>query len=72
MTLTEGSAEHLRRREISRLFRRLNFSPDEAEVIEYFSRSLVAELLDGPVRETLSVTAARNAASGRTERLTRL
>lgn len=72
MTPTEDSAEDLRRREISRLFCRLSFSSEEAEAIESLSRSLVAELLDGPIRETLLRSGIRSAASHRTERTIRL
>lgn len=72
MTLSENSAEDLRRREVSRLFRRLSFSTKEAEAIESLSRSLVGELLDGPIRETLLRPGIQSVSSHRTERTIRL
>jgi glutamyl-tRNA reductase len=49
-------AEHTRAREIRHLFSKLNLSAEQAEVIERFSRSLVDEIIRGPIAETFTLT----------------
>lgn len=48
------SAEQIRHREVSRLLKKLNLSPDEEEAIERLSYSLVARLLLGPISEVMA------------------
>jgi glutamyl-tRNA reductase len=47
-------AESIRAREVRRLFNKLSLSPEQGEAIENFSRSLVEELVRGPIAKTLS------------------
>lgn len=54
MRLGQDSAEQIRRHEVTRALKKVNLSPEEAEVIERLSRSLVAKLLDGPISKVLA------------------
>jgi hypothetical protein len=50
----QDSAEQIRRHEVSRTLKKANLSPEEVEVIELLSRSLVGKLLDGPITEVMA------------------
>jgi Glutamyl-tRNAGlu reductase, dimerisation domain len=54
MTLGPDSVERIRRHEVSRALKKTNLSPDDKEVIDLFSRSLVGRLLHGPISEILA------------------
>ena len=54
MTRGGDSVERMRRHEVSRALKKVNVSPEEAEIIDLLSRSLVGKLLDGPISEVLS------------------
>ncbi len=54
MRLGQDSAEEIRRREVSRALGKVNFSPEEEEVIELLSRSLVGKLLRGPISTVIA------------------
>ena len=54
MRLGQDSAEQIRRHEVSRALKKVNLSPDEEEVIERLSRSLVGELLHGPISRVMA------------------
>jgi glutamyl-tRNA reductase len=47
------SVESIRAREVRRLFNKLSLSPEQGETIENFSRSLVEELVRGPIAKTV-------------------
>jgi hypothetical protein len=47
------SVESIRAREVRRLFNKLSLSPEQREAIENFSRSLVEEVVSGPVAKTV-------------------
>ena len=47
----QNSVERIRRHEVSRALNKVNLSPEEEEVIDLFSRSLVGRLLHGPISE---------------------
>jgi Glutamyl-tRNAGlu reductase, dimerisation domain len=47
------SVERIRRHEISRALKKVNLSPEEEEVVDLFSRSLVGRLLHGPISEVM-------------------
>jgi glutamyl-tRNA reductase len=47
------SVESIRAREVRRLLGKLSLSPEQGEVIENFSRSLVEELVRGPIAKTV-------------------
>jgi glutamyl-tRNA reductase len=51
-------AERTRAREIRHLLSKLSLSVEQAEVIEGFSRSLVEEIIRGPIAETVALTKA--------------
>jgi hypothetical protein len=50
----QDSVERIRRHEVSRALKKTNLSPDDEEVIDLFSRSLVGRLLHGPISEVLA------------------
>jgi glutamyl-tRNA reductase len=50
---SQNSAEHIRRREVSRILKKMDLSPEEEEAIERLSHSLVAKLLPGPISEVM-------------------
>lgn len=47
------TVERFRRHEVSRALKKVNLSPEEQEVIDLFSRSLVGRLLHGPISEVM-------------------
>jgi glutamyl-tRNA reductase len=47
------SVESIRAREVRRLFNKLSLSPEQGEAVENFSRSLVEELVRGPIAKTV-------------------
>jgi hypothetical protein len=49
----QNSVERIRRHEVSRALKKVNLSPEEEEVINRFSRSLVGRLLEGPISEVM-------------------
>jgi hypothetical protein len=49
----QNSVERIRRHEVSRALNKVNLSPEEEEVIDVFSRSLVGRLLHGPISEVM-------------------
>jgi hypothetical protein len=49
-------AERTRAREICHLLSKLNLSAEQAEVIKSFSRSLVDNIIRGPIAETFTPT----------------
>ena len=49
----QNSVERIRRHEVSRALNKVNLSPEEEEVIDLFSRSLVGRLLHGPISEVM-------------------
>jgi glutamyl-tRNA reductase len=61
----ENDAEIIRRREVSRVVSAKNLSPEEAEVVESMSRSLVDGLLRGPISAALGRAADRRTRVGR-------
>jgi hypothetical protein len=52
--LDQDSAERIRRREVSRILKKGDLSPEVEEAIEQLSFSLVAELLRGPISEIMA------------------
>jgi glutamyl-tRNA reductase len=52
--LRQDSAEQIRRREVSRILKKMDLSSEEEEVIERFSYSLVAKLLIGPISKVMA------------------
>ena len=50
----QDSVERIRRHEVSRTLKKTNLSPDDEDVIDLFSRSLVGRLLHGPISEVLA------------------
>ena len=54
MMPARDSVERIRRHEVSRALKKTNLSPEDKEVIDLFSRSLVGKLLDGPISEVLA------------------
>ena len=46
-----AASEQIRRREVSRLLRRTDLSPNEEEIVDSLSRSLVDGLFFGPISE---------------------
>jgi hypothetical protein len=50
----QNSVERIRRHEVSRALKKVNLSPEEEEVIDLFSRSLVGRLLEGPISEVIA------------------
>jgi Glutamyl-tRNAGlu reductase, dimerisation domain len=50
----QNSVERIRRHEVSRALKKVNLSPEEEEVIDLFSRSLVGRLLHGPISEVIA------------------
>jgi glutamyl-tRNAGlu reductase-like protein len=59
------TVERLRRHEVSRAIKKVNFSPEEEEVIDRFSRSLVGRLLHGPISEVMERAEAELSFRGR-------
>lgn len=53
-SFSEVSAEQIRRREVTRILRKMNPSPEAEEVIERLSHLLVAKLLLGPISEAMT------------------
>ena len=49
----QNSVERIRRHEVSCALKKVNLSPEEEEVIDLFSRSLVGRLLQGPISEVM-------------------
>ena len=49
----QNSVERIRRHEVSCALKKVNLSPEEEEVIDLFSRSLVGRLLHGPISEVM-------------------
>jgi hypothetical protein len=64
-------AERTRARETCRLLSKLSLSAEQAEVIECFSRSLVDEIIRGPIAETVALTRGPSAPVANVEALTR-
>jgi glutamyl-tRNA reductase len=54
MRAGQGSAEQIRRREVSRALRRVDLTPEEEEAVERMSRSLVGRLLHGPISRVMA------------------
>src|SRR5215210_5664850 len=50
----QDSVERIRRHEVSRALKKTNLSPNDEEVIDLFSRSLLVRLLHGPISEVLT------------------
>ena len=48
------SVESIRAREVRRLLNKLSLSPEQEEAIENLSRSLVEELVRGPIAKTVA------------------
>ena len=59
------SAERIRRHEVSRALKKVNLPPEEEEVIDLFSRSLVDRLLHGPISEVIARAEAELSFRGR-------
>jgi hypothetical protein len=59
------TVERLRRHEVSRALKKVNLSPEEEEVIDRFSRSLVGRLLHGPISEVMERAEAELSFRGR-------
>ena len=53
-SFSQDSLEQIRRREVTRILKKMNPSPDEEETIELFSHLLVARLLLGPISEAMT------------------
>ena len=49
----QNSVERIRRHEVSRALKKVNFSPEQEEVIDLFSRSLIGRLLRGPISQVV-------------------
>jgi hypothetical protein len=58
MRLGRDSVERIRRHEVSRALEKVDLSPEEEEIIDLFSRSLVGRLLHGPISEVMERTEA--------------
>jgi glutamyl-tRNA reductase len=63
----QDSAERIRCREVSRALKKVDPSPEEAEVIDLLSRTLVGKLLDGPISEILARAEAGIPLAGRSD-----
>ena len=61
----QNSVERIRRHEVSRALKKVNLSPEEEEVIDLFSRSLVGRLLHGPISEVMECVEAELSFRGR-------
>ena len=53
-SFSQDSLEQIRRREVTRILKKMNPSPEEEEAIELFSRLLVARLVLGPISEAMT------------------
>jgi glutamyl-tRNA reductase len=53
-SFSQASLEQIRRREVTRILKKMNPSPEEEEAIERFSHVLVAKLLLGPISEAMT------------------
>ena len=53
-SFSKDSLEQIRRREVNRVLKKMNPSPEEEEAIERFSHMLVAKLLLGPISEAMA------------------
>lgn len=53
-SFSQHSLEQIRCREVTRILKKVNPSPEEAEAIERWSRLLVAKLLLGPISEAMT------------------
>jgi glutamyl-tRNA reductase len=62
-------AERTRAREIRHLLSKLSLSAEQAELIEGFSRSLVEEIIRGPIAETVALTRGASEAVANVETL---
>ena len=62
----QDTVERLRRHEVSRTLKKVNLSPEEEEVIDRFSRTLVGRLLHGPISEVMERTEAELSFRSRT------
>ena len=51
----QNSVERIRRHEVSRALKKVNLSPEQEEVIDLFSRSLVGRLLQGPISRVVEL-----------------
>ena len=49
------SVEGIRTHEVRRLLSKLSLSPEQSEAIENLSHSLVEELVNGPIAETIAL-----------------
>jgi hypothetical protein len=61
----QNSVERIRRHEVSRALKKVNLSPEEEEVIDLFSRSLVGRFLHGPISEVTERAEAEFSFRGR-------
>ena len=61
----QDSVEQIRRHEVSRALKKVNLSPEEQEVVDRFSRSLVGRLLHGPISEVMERAEAELSFRGR-------
>jgi glutamyl-tRNA reductase len=61
----QDTVERIRRHEVSRALKKVNFSPEQEEVIDLFSRSLVGRLLHGPISEVMECAEAELSFQGR-------
>lgn len=52
--LGQDSAEQIRRREVSRILKKMDLSPEEEQAIERMSYFLVANLLLGPISKVVA------------------
>jgi glutamyl-tRNA reductase len=50
-----ASAERVRARETERVLRKLDLSREQAEAVEHVSRSLVDELVHGPIAKVTAI-----------------
>src|SRR5687767_12682583 len=65
MKPAQDTGERIRRHEVSRALQKVNFSPEQEEVIDLFSRSLVGRLLQGPISEVMECAEAELSFQGR-------
>jgi hypothetical protein len=61
----QDSVERIRRHEVSRALKKVNLSPEEKEIVDLLSRSLVGKLLDGPISEVMERAEAELSFRGR-------
>jgi hypothetical protein len=58
------TAEQIRRREVSRVLRKMDLSPDEVEGVERLSCTLVRRILLGPISEAMACVEKRASRGG--------